>query len=223
MISNRRIALLALFQIVVIGVMLGPPKFTSSVIVPRNLGSPVLAIEVAKNIEEVDMILGPHPSADRVTMRLKTIQDFAFLTGYGLTFVALALILRKRDPLWGNAALAVAVAAPLLDIVENIYILRVCATPLSLTTQATIDGMRYASYAKWAAAFLAIGILTKVYFAERGILPRILAWVYLAVSIVGLAGLVTHPSLFNYAMAPLPLALLATAWHFWWKPDTNRT
>jgi len=219
MTANRRIALLALFQVLVIGVMLGPPKFTNSVTVPRNLGSPVLALEVARNVEEVDMILGPMPSADRLTMRLKTIQDFAFLTGYGLTFVLLALMLRKLEPLWGNAALAVAIAAPLLDIIENAFILKICETPLDLTTQSTIDAMRYASYAKWACAFLAIGILTRVYFAGRGKLAKVLAWIHLAIAIVGIAGLVIHPVLFNYAMAPLPISLPLTAWYFWWKRD----
>lgn len=221
MISNRRIALLALFQIVVIGVMLGPPKFTNSVTVPRNIGSPVLALEVANNVEEIDMILGAKPSADRVTMRLKTLQDFAFLTGYGLTFVILSLVLRKQNALWGSVAMVFAVAAPVLDVVENIQILRVCDAPLALTTQSMIDAMRYASYAKWACAFLAIGILTKVYFAERTRLATVLGWLYLAVAVTGFCGLFVHPVLFNYAMAPLPVGLLGTAWHFWWKRERS--
>ncbi len=217
MITNRRIALLALFQVVVIGVMIGPPAFTNSVTIPRGLGNPILALELANSVDEIDMVLGPKPSADRVTMRLKTLQDFAFLTGYGLTFVFLALRLRKLDARWGNVALVFAIAAPLFDIAENIQILRICAAPLSLTTQSMIDTMRYESLAKWAAAFLAIGVLTKIYFAERGWLPRVLGGLYLLIAVTGLAGLIVHPVLINYAMMPLPIGLLATAWHFWWK------
>lgn len=213
----RLAALLALFQIVVIGVMLGPPRFSNSVTVPRGIGSPVLAMEVALNPEEIDLLLGPKPSADRITMRLKTIEDFGFIAGYGSLFVVLSLILRRRERLLGNLAMVVSLGAMVFDVVENIQILRICDTALPATTQSMIDLMRHASYAKWTCAFLAIGILTRVYFQDGRPLARVLGWLYAAVAVVGLAGVVTHPVLFNYAMLPLPLGLAGTAWLFWWK------
>lgn len=217
---SRWIAVLALCQLAVTGVLIAPPVFTNNVTIPRDLGTPILALELARNVDEVDAILGDKPSPDRITMQMKTWVDFAFIACYGSLFCALSWMLRRRRKAIGAVALAFSAAAPVFDIVENVNILAVCGTRLSQLSQSTIDAMRYASYAKWFCAFAAMALLTLVYFAERRRLASVLGWLYAAMAATGLAGLAFQPGLINLAMLPVPAGLVGTAWLFWWRRDS---
>ena len=54
-----------------------------------GFASPVVALEVARNVNEVDSILGEAPSPDREAMRIKQYVDFGFIACYVSLYVAL--------------------------------------------------------------------------------------------------------------------------------------
>jgi hypothetical protein len=103
---------------------------------PHGLVTPVLAFELAKDVHEVETMFGPPASTERVAwvsaMRAGTLADFGLLTLYG---VLLAGVARKLAPAMAAAghaqdisstavrrahvAVSLAVAAALLDVLEN--------------------------------------------------------------------------------------------------------
>src|SRR5258708_25085519 len=94
--SGRAVGWLALACVVMIVILNGNPKFTNASQPPRGIASPVVALEVARNVDEVDAILGEAPSPDREAMRIKQYIDFGFIASYAALYVALAVMFRTR-------------------------------------------------------------------------------------------------------------------------------
>src|SRR5579884_2584616 len=87
-------ALLAL----VFGVLLaGKPYFTNASKPPRGIPNPGVALQVARNVMELDDILGDAPSPDREVMRFKQYLDFGFIASYASLFAILGLLLARRE------------------------------------------------------------------------------------------------------------------------------
>src|SRR5437870_58587 len=86
---NPRVAvLLAMLTLAAFVLLRGRPSFTNASRPPR-FGDPMLALQFARDVQDVDWILGDAPSPDREVMRVKQYEDFAFITCY----TALALVL----------------------------------------------------------------------------------------------------------------------------------
>jgi hypothetical protein len=177
---------LAVGCVALIAILNGRPEFSNASVPPRGIASPVVALEVARNVREVDSILGEAPSPDREAMRIKQYIDFAFIGCYVALYIAMAAFF--RSPL-GMIAGACGTIAGVLDVIENIAILRILDVPLRDTTQAMIDAIRYPSLAKWALAFVAIGLFGYLFVKREGFLSRATGAANLIAAGLGIVGL----------------------------------
>jgi hypothetical protein len=105
----------------------------------KNLDTPatpngILNLEFAYNQSKVDTIITawqPTPTIHRIQeAKINTYWDFLFLFFYGFLFYCVTLFLQKKfaaTPLagYGNTMLQLSLIAPLLDVVENIFMLAI--------------------------------------------------------------------------------------------------
>ena len=151
--------ILAVYCFAVLVLHAWKPQFTNASQPVRGISDPVIAMQMARNVDEVDNILGDSPSAEREVMRIKQYIDFAFIPGYvALVIVIVEFLSRGRGPTWIFAWRTVetmAVFAGVYDIRENIAILRVVDLTLAQTTPESIHAISANSHLKWAALALA--------------------------------------------------------------------
>ena len=160
--SLERLAV-ALAMLTVAGflLLLGRPSFTNASRPPR-FGNAMLALEFARDVEDIDWILGDAPSPDREVMRIKQYVDFGFAACYTALMVTLGLLAVRRGgwrQMAGIAAGICGVAAGIFDVLENRAILNLLDAPLRATTPAMIQAIRGASGAKWLLAGVTVVLL----------------------------------------------------------------
>ena len=158
---ERLAVLLAMLTVAAFALLLGRPSFTNASKPPR-FGDPVLALQFARDVQDVDWILGDAPSPDREVMRVKQYVDFAFITCYTGLFLALAaLAIRKGGwrQMLGIAAGICGFSAGVFDVLENRAILNLLDVPLRATTPAMIQAIRSPSTAKWILAGVTVVLL----------------------------------------------------------------
>ncbi len=148
----------------------------------------MLALEVARNIAEVDAILGDAPSPDREAMRIKQYADFGFIGTYASLYVVMSLWLMREGRVPAILAAVLGVLAAIFDMIENLGILRIVNTDLAHTTQAMINAVRYPSLTKWTLASIALGLLAILLMRVRRAGPRIVGALYLIAALLGLYG-----------------------------------
>jgi len=158
--QNRLVILLAMLTIAAFILLMGHPSFTNAS-KPR-FGDPMLGLQFARDVQDIDWILGDAPSPDREVMRVKQYADFGFITCYTALFLALSsLAIRKGG--WRKAAGIAAgicgLAAALFDVLENRAILNLLNVPLRATTPAMIQAIRGPSTAKWILAGVTLVLL----------------------------------------------------------------
>jgi hypothetical protein len=185
-VKSRAVGWLAFACIAILLVYEGKPGFSNAAQPARAIADPVTALQMARNVEEVDDVLGDAPSPDRETMRIKQYIDFAFIPTYAGLFIALGLMFRSRLAI---IAAASGVAAAIFDVTENFAILRVVDTPLPQTTQAMIDAIRHASYPKWILAFVADALFAAVFWKSGHWAMRLMAGLFLAAAGIGFYGI----------------------------------
>ena len=121
--TPERIAqVLAVLCLMILILMAGKPSFTNASEPVRGIHDPGIALQMARNADEVDSILGPAPSADREVMRLKQYLDFAFIVTYVGIAMAMVMALKRMRPL-AFALLFAVTAAGIFDWTENLAIL----------------------------------------------------------------------------------------------------
>src|SRR5690349_19244790 len=135
---ERKAQALAVLCLAVLAVMAGRPSFTNAS-QPRNgVHDPIIALQMARDIGEVDDILEDAPSPDREVMRLKQYIDFAFIGGYVALFWIMGRALSRRSR-WGYALALCGIAVAVPNVIENLEILRLIPLDLRDTPQAPID------------------------------------------------------------------------------------
>ena len=149
---------LAVLCLVILAVLAGKPSFTNASQPPRGIRDPMIALEMARDVGEVDAILGESPGPDREAMRLKQYIDFAFIVSYVALFGGMGAALARRSR-WGWLVAVSGVAMGVPDVLENLAILRLLPVDLGNTTQAMIDAIRQASVIKWSCASVAMVVL----------------------------------------------------------------
>lgn len=192
---QRWAGILAVLNLAMIAILAGRPGFSNSSRPVRGISNPVLAIEVARNVAEVDAILSDSPSPDREAMRIKQYADFGFIGAYSALFVAMGLLLMPQGRAVALSAAALGVIAAIFDVIENLGILRIVNTDLAHTTQTMVDAVRYPSLVKWALASLAMGMLGMLFLRAGGVGPRIVGVLDLAAAALGIYGLYDNVSL----------------------------
>lgn len=158
--QHRVAILLAMLTIAAFILLLGHPSFTNAS-KPR-FGDPMLALQFARDVQDIDWILGDAPSPDREVMRVKQYIDFGFITCYTALALALSLLAARKGG-WrlvtGIAAGICGCAAGVFDVLENRAILNILDVPLRATTPAMIQAIRTPSTAKWILAGVTVVLL----------------------------------------------------------------
>jgi hypothetical protein len=185
---QRWAGLLAVLNLAMIALLMGRPYFSNASRPVRGISNPVLALEVARNIAEVDAILGDAPSPDREAMRIKQYADFGFIGTYASLYVVMSLWLMREGRVPAILAAVLGVLAAIFDMIENLGILRIVNTDLAHTTQAMINAVRYPSLTKWTLASIALGLLAILLMRVRRAGPRIVGALYLIAALLGLYG-----------------------------------
>ena len=183
---TRAAGWLAAACLVMIVILNGAPLFSNASVPPRGVPDPVVALQMARNVTEVDAILGKAPSPDREAMRIKQDLDFAFIAAYASLYVALARLFRTPVAMAGAVC---GVAAAICDVFENLAILRIVRVPLSETTQAMIDSIRNPSLAKWTLAFTATAIFAALFWRTNSRAMRFIAICDGIAAVLGFYGL----------------------------------
>jgi len=173
----QRAAGISALLAIVFGILLaGKPYFTNASKPPRGISSPGVALQVARNVVELDDILGDAPSPDREVMRFKQYLDFGFIASYASLFAILGLLLARREG-WRRAASIAAIitglGAAAFDILENLAILQVLDVPLSVTSPRMLNAIRSASFAKWTLSAVTLALLSIQFFVRSRIRPAI--------------------------------------------------
>jgi hypothetical protein len=159
---SRVTVLLALLTAAAFILLLGRPYFTNASRAPR-FGDPMLALQFARDVQDVDWILGDAPSPDREVMRVKQYVDFGFITCYAALCAALGAAAARKGG-WrlvtGIAAGICGLATGVFDVLENRAILNLLDVPLRATTPAMLQAIRGPSTAKWVLAGVTVVLLS---------------------------------------------------------------
>lgn len=205
--ASRQVGYWAVATLAMVAILSSKPSFTNASRPPRGISNPVVALEVALNVDEVDTILSDAPSPDREAMRLKTYIDFGFIVAYVGLFLAVARMFGDRI---GLAAAATGTLAGICDVIENLGILRVVNVDLHHTTQAMIDMIRIPSLIKWALVWITLALLATRFWRMGHWSKRALAILNFAAAALGIYGLLDNAYLV-WAGLPMGAGLLGLA------------
>lgn len=186
---DKLVGVASVFCLAMIAILFGRPSFSNASRPVRGITNPILAMEVVRNVNEVDAVLSDAPSADREVMRIKQYADFGFIAGYVTLYALMAALLAKEGRAMAMAAAILGIAAGTFDVIENFGILRIVDANLAHTTQSMIDWVRYPSLIKWAAASLALALIGVLAMRTRQIGLRIVGALYILGAILGSLGL----------------------------------
>jgi hypothetical protein len=207
----------AVWCIAMLVLMQARPSFTNASQPQNGIPDPVLSLQMAHGIDDVDAVLGEAPSPDREVMRTKQYEDFGFIAGYAGLYIVLSILLARSYPRVRSIAVIAAVcgvAAAALDVTENLAILRIVDSKLAGTTQPMIDNMHHISLAKWALGFIALGLLSPYFLWDRREgwfrIARGIGVVDAAAAVLGLYSIYNH-SLLPFAGGLILLGLTGTA------------
>ncbi len=218
---KRWIGFVAVLNLAMIALLSGRPSFSNASRPVRGVTNPILAMEVVRNVSEVDLVLGEAPSPDREVMRIKQYADFGFIAGYAALYVLMAMLLLPQGRAVAILAAVLGIIAALCDVIENIGILRMVDVDLAHTTQAMIDAVRYPSLVKWMLASLALGLLGMLAWRTGGIGLRMIGGLYVLASLLGLYGLYRNVGLQWFAYSE-PVALVGLA-ILYFRPSGRKT
>lgn len=201
---------MAVLNLAMIAILSGRPSFSNASRPVRGISNPVLAMEVVRNLTEVDAILSDAPSPDREVMRIKQYADFGFIACYAALFVIMSMILLPQGRSIAISAAFFGVVAAVFDVIENLGILRVVNVDLAHTTQGMIDAIRYPSLIKWALVSLAFGLLGTLMWRTKSLALRFIGALDLLAAALGLYGLYGNVCL-QYLGAPMLVQLVGLA------------
>jgi hypothetical protein len=204
---------LAVLCLAVAALMVGKPSFSNASLPVRGVEDPVIAIQAARSITDIDYVLGIAPSPDREVMRIKERLGFLFIGAYTALFLTLALLLLRVEGsgrIAGPAAMICALATAAFNVFGNLAVLRILDVPLYRTTAPMIGAIRSASFATWALAALTLGLLSTFFFRSPRFIMRSVGGLFLITAAMQLYGL--HDNRFLvWEGGPAGLALLGVA------------
>ena len=172
-----------------IAILSGRPSFSNASHPVRGISNPVLAMEVVRNVSEVDAVLSDAPSPDREVMRIKQYADFGFICCYAALYVLMSMLLVGEGRSLAISAAVLGVAAAVFDVIENLGILRIVDVDLSHTTQSMIDLVRYPSLIKWTLTSLALGLLGSLALRTHRTGLRVVGALDVLAALLGFCGL----------------------------------
>src|SRR5712692_2151053 len=166
---RRAAAWLAIVTLAVFVLLMGKPSYTNASRPPRFNAD--LAMQFARDAEDIGLILGDAPSPDREVMRVKLYIDYGFIASYSALFVTLGMLVARGPTPWrkiaGSASAVCGVATGVFDVLENRAIFAVLDVPLALTTPAMINAIRRPASAKWILVAATVALLSTCFLARR--------------------------------------------------------
>jgi hypothetical protein len=193
--------------------LLGQPSFSNASLPVRGITDPVIAIQAARSVIDVDYVLGEAPSPDREAMRFKERIGFVFTGAYTALFLALCwLWLRSGGVgrMLAPAAAVCAVAAAAFNTASNRAVLRILDVPLAETTAAMIGAIRSAAFVSWSLAALTLLLLSVYFFRNPKLLWQSTGGLFVLSGLMQLYGL-RDGEFLVLASVPAGLALVAIA------------
>jgi len=138
---------------------------------PRDFKSPVMAMQMAPSMDEVEMIVGKVGHSDRSQMRSQQRLDFLFIVAHWSEFMLISALLWWHG-LPGAKSLALiaglcATLAAVLDVRENLAILQVLSAPAVQDNDAMVQTVRNAAIAKWFMVWAAVIPSALVFLGRR--------------------------------------------------------
>lgn len=194
--------------VVFLVVLAGRPEFTNASLPVRGVADPVVALQMARDADDAEAVLGDAPSADREVMRVKQYVDFGLIAGYLGLGLVIGTALRRR---MGWLLVGLTIVAAFLDVRENLGTLRVVNLSLSQLNSAMLDALRFTSVAKWAVLAAAITVLASVTVTRKQWYLRTAATLCLAGAALTVAGLFYNSILVWGGLLMLLGLLLAAA------------
>jgi hypothetical protein len=182
---ERSVGYAAVLNLAMIAILSGRPYFSNASRPIRGITNPILAMEVVRDVAEVDAVLSDAPSADREVMRIKKYAGFGFICAYTALYVLMSMLLVDEGRAIAISAAGLGIAAAIFDVIGNLGILRIVDVDLAHTTQAMIDAVRYPSLIKWALASLALGLLGILALRARRTGLRIVGALNILASMLG--------------------------------------
>jgi hypothetical protein len=211
---RRTTGLLALWCIAILILMSVRPNFSNASKPQNGIPDPVLSLQMAHSITDVDAVLGDAPSADREVMRAKQYEDFGFIAGYLALYLMLAIMLAQTYPKKRWAAILAAIAgtaAAVFDVLENLAILRIVDAPLAQTSEYMIWKMHSLSEIKWYAGFVALLGVSLYFGYDRRKTAKIVYGINTLAAVLGMAALEFNESLLPAAAGLIGLGLIGGA------------
>jgi|SRR5579863_270921 hypothetical protein len=211
--TERLAGALAVLCLAIAALLVGKPSFSNASLPVRGVDDPVIAIQAAHSITDVDWVLGNAPSPDREVMRIKERLGFAFIGAYTALLVTLALLLLRAGGIGriaGPAAMICTVATAGFNVAENLAVLRILDVPLYETTAPMIQAIRSASFATWALAALTLGLLSTFFLRSPRLIMRCVGALFLITSAIQIYGLRDNRFLV-WEGGPAGLALVVVA------------
>jgi hypothetical protein len=167
---------------------------------PGGFKGRVIAIEFARSVCDVEVIIGAETHENRAVMRRVLKLDTFFILSYWLLFAVLGFLLTQGGSRWamwlGLIAIICGTGSAFFDFIENSGIRHVVDTPLSATTSEMVVAIRDATLVKWCLSFVTSMLLAAALLyldADGASAPRLLGILsgisFVAGALVGLIGL----------------------------------
>jgi hypothetical protein len=210
---------LAVLCLAIAALLVGKPSFSNASLPVRGIEDPVIAIQAARSIADVDWVLGNAPSPDREVMRIKQRIGFAFIGAYTALLLILAVLLLRSGGagrIAGPAALICALATAGFNVAENLAVLRILDVPLYETTTPMIGAIRSASFAMWALAAVTLALLSALFLRSPRFIMRGVGALFLVTAAMQFYGLRDNRFLV-WEGGPAALALLGIAIATLWR------
>jgi hypothetical protein len=210
---DRLAGIFAVLVLAVSALLLGQPSFSNASLPVRGITDPVIAIQAARNIVDIDYVVGQAPSPDREVMRFKLRIGFAFAGAYTALLLTLSLLLLQSGGVGriiAPASIVCALSAAAFNIASNLAVLRILDVPLEETTPSMINSVRSAAFASWSLAALTLLLLSTHFFRSPKLLAKITGTLFVLAAGMQLYGLHDGQYLVLGSL-PAGLALLAIA------------
>jgi hypothetical protein len=182
---------------------------------PQDLGfnKRGMALQFITDGSSVNKIVGPDYSINGPILRNAILIDFPFILCYGALFIAIGVLLSRRNCPWatylGLLAIITGVTAAAFDVRENINMLKVLDCVPCNPGPVLINNINDSALAKWCLTFVTIGLLAIAFQDLPSNLARWISILFAVTALLGLVGLWSH-SLLWLTVGPefIGLALL---------------
>jgi len=184
--------------------------------------APLLALEFVKDGDALlDLVgkLGIYADGMRTAL---WVDSFVFVPLYLGFLLILSAVLRRRRQNWATAVAVTAalcsVGAALADFAENYYSLQGLSATRATAAQIAAD-IRFSAEIKWTLIFIAIGILSSIFWrAGRKNRWNAAALLLALGAVSGIVGTFTYPPLVTSALGAEFLVILAAGIVFQFDP-----